>query len=319
MMKRLFAVAVCLVLALSLFTCSLAEDAIRVFALKGPTGIGMVKMMNDNDGTYAFTLGGGPDEAVAAVASNQADIAAIPTNLAATLYQKTNQQVQLLALNTLGVLSILTTRDDVKTVEDLAGKTLYATGQGAVPEYVLNYILAANGLMDQVTVEYKAEHSELATLVAAGEVDLAMLPEPFVTSVMLQKPEVQLALSLTTLFEAAAEKNGVADTVLSMGSLVVNKEFAAQNGEKLAAFLAAYQESVEFVNSDPAAAGVMVEAQEILPKAAVATKAIPNCNIVCVTGEAMKAQIQPFYALLFEANPKSIGGALPDDAFYYVP
>ena len=174
MMKKLFALMLALCLALGAVSFAAAEDAVRVYALKGPTGMGMVKVMNDNDGTYDFTLSGAPDEVVAAVVSGNADIAAVPTNLAATLYNKTQGGVQLLALNTLGVLSILTTDDSIQTVADLAGRTLYATGQGSTPEYVLNYILEANGLTDKVTVEYKAEHAELATLAAAGEVDIAM-------------------------------------------------------------------------------------------------------------------------------------------------
>lgn len=319
MMKRLLAAWLCILLLMMGISGAVADDVIRVFALKGPTGIGMVKLMNDNDGAYVFTLGGSPDEAVAAVASGQADIAAVPTNMAAVLYKKTNKNVQLLALNTLGVLSIVTTRNDVTTIEDLAGKTIYATGQGAVPEYVLNYILKAHGIADQVTVQYKAEHSELATLVAADKVDLAMLPEPFVTSVMLQNQNVKLAMDVTELFQHAAELNGASDIVLSMGCLLVNKGYAENHRDQLEAFLKAYEVSVAFVNEDPAAAGIMVEDQGILPKAAIAAKAIPNCHLVCVTGEKMKTQIQPFYQLLLGANPASVGGALPEDDFYYMP
>ena len=207
-MKKLFAMMLALCLALSAVSFAAAEDAVRVYALKGPTGMGMVKVMNDNDGTYDFTLSGAPDEVVAAVVSGNADIAAVPTNLAATLYNKTQGGVQLLALNTLGVLSILTSDESIQTVADLAGRTLYATGQGSTPEYVLNYILEANGLTDKVNVEYKAEHAELATLAAAGEVDIAMLPEPNVTSVLMQNESFRIALDVTALFNEAAAAKG---------------------------------------------------------------------------------------------------------------
>ena len=317
-MKKYFSLLIALALLAALALPALAEDApINVLALKGPTGIGMVQMMDQNDGTYAFALAGAPDEAVAAVASGSADIAAVPTNLAATLYNKTNGNVQLLALNTLGVLHILEAGESIQSVEDLAGRTLYATGQGSTPEYVLNYILSQYGLTDQVTVEYKAEHSELATLAAAGEVDLVMLPEPNVTSVLMNNADFREALDVTELFGQAAEKAGQGGTVLSMGCVIVRRDFAEQNPEAVSAFMDAYAASVAFVNGDVEAASALVEEQGILPKAAVAARAIPNCHIVFVEGEEMKAQIEPFFQMLYDANPASVGGALPGEDFYY--
>ncbi|WP_346026772.1 ABC transporter substrate-binding protein [Beduinella massiliensis] len=317
MIKKMMGLLLSLLLVLALALSAQAQDAVNVVALKGPTGIGMVKMMDENDGTYAFTLAGAPDEVVAAIASGSADIAAAPTNLAASLFSKTNGNVQLLALNTLGVLHILEKGDSVRSVGDLSGRTLYATGQGAVPEYVLNYILAQNGLEGKVNVEYKAEHSELATLAAAGEVDLVMLPEPNVTSVLMNNADFREALDVTELFSEAAEKDGKAGTALSMGCVIVRRDFAEKNPEKVAAFLEAYGASVAFVNGDVDAASALVEAQGILPKAAVAKRAIPNCHIVFVEGEEMKTQIEPFFEMLFEANPASVGGKLPADDFYY--
>lgn len=317
-MKKYFSLLIALALLAALALPALAKDApINVLALKGPTGIGMVQMMDQNDGTYAFTLAGAPDEAVAAVASGSADIAAVPTNLAATLYNKTSGNVQLLALNTLGVLHILEAGESIQSVEDLAGRTLYATGQGSTPEYVLNYILSQYGLTDQVTVEYKAEHSELATLAAAGEVDLVMLPEPNVTSVLMNNADFREALDVTELFSQAAEKAGQGGTVLSMGCVIVRRDFAEQNPEAVSAFMDAYAASVAFVNADVEAASALVEAQGILPKAAVAARAIPNCHIVFIEGEEMKAQIEPFFQMLYDANPASVGGALPGEDFYY--
>ena len=316
-MKKILALALALCMALSLVTLASAEDTTSVYALMGPTGIGMVSLMEDHADEYAFTLVGAPDAVVSAIASGDADIAAVPTNLAATLYNKTKGNVQLLALNTLGVLSILEMGDTIQSVEDLAGKTLYATGQGSTPEYVLNYILAANGLTDSVTVEYKSEHAELATLAAAGDVDLVLLPEPHVTSVLSQNAQYRIALDVTALFEEAAAKNGEENTTMSMGCVIVRKDFAQANPEKVAAFMEAYAQSIEFVNSDVEAASQLVEKHGIMPKAAVAAKAIPNCHIVYIDGEEMKAQIEPFFQMLFAANPASVGGALPAEDFYY--
>lgn len=318
-MKKLFALMMALVLALSAAACAVAEEPVKVYALKGPTGIGMVQMMDQNDGSYAFTLAGAPDEVVAAVASGSADIAAVPTNLAATLYNKTQGGVQMMALNTLGVLSILEKGESIQSVADLAGKTIYATGQGSTPEYVLNYILATNGLTDSVTVEYKAEHAELATLAAAGEADIVMLPEPNVTSVLMQNSDFRIALDVTELYNEAAAMNGVEGATMSMGCVIVRKAFAEEQPDKVAAFMDGYAKSVAFVNDDVAGAAAMVEAQGILPKAAVAQKAIPNCHIVFISGEEMKTQIKPFFDVLYSTNPKSVGGTLPGDDFYYLP
>ena len=316
-MKKFAAILLTLCLVLSLASFAVAEEAINVYALKGPTGIGLVKVMNDNDGTYNFTLAGAPDEVVAAVASGNADIAAVPTNLAATLNKKTEGKVQLVALNTLGVLHIVTSDPAIQTLNDLEGKTLWATGQGSTPEYVVNYILEANGLTDKVKVEYLAEHAELATQAASGMVDVSLLPEPHVTSVLNQNKDFRIALDVTELFNQAAAGKGE-NAVLSMGCVIVNKEWAAANAEKLAAFMDAYAASVEFVNTNVDEASQMVEAQGIIPKAAVAKKAIPNCHIVFITGDEMKTQIAPFFQVLFNANPKSVGGELPGEDFYYI-
>lgn len=316
-MKKFVAVLMTLCLVLSLASFAVAEEAINVYALKGPTGIGLVKVMNDNDGTYNITLAGAPDEVTAAVINGDANIAAVPTNLAATLYNKTQGKVQLVALNTLGVLHIVTSDPAIQSLSDLEGKTLWATGQGSTPEYVLNYILEANGLADKVEVQYLAEHAELATQAASGMVDVALLPEPHVTSVLNQNKDFRIALDVTELFNQAAAGKGE-NAVLSMGCVIVNKEWAESNADKLAAFMDAYAASVEFVNTNVDEASQMVEAQGIIPKAAVAKKAIPNCHIVFVTGEEMKTQIAPFFQVLYNANPKSVGGALPVDDFYYI-
>ena len=317
-MKRTLTALLCLFLLLMAVPVS-GEEPMRVYTLAGPTGIGMVGMMEDNGGEYAFTLCSAANDIVAAIASGSTDIAACPTNLAATLYQKTNGAVQLLALNTLGVLHVVTADESIQSVQDLAGRTVYATGQGSVPEYVLRYILEQNGLADSVTVEYVAEHSELATLLAAGRAEIGVLPEPHVTSALMQNDSLRAALDVTALFEDAARADGKADMVLSMGCVIVRRAYAQEHPEAIAQLLTDYAASVEQVNADVSAAAQLVQKHGILPKAAVAERAIPNCHIVFVTGDAMRAQIEPLYQLLYDANPASVGGALPDDAFYYVP
>jgi NitT/TauT family transport system substrate-binding protein len=295
---------------------------VSVAALIGPTGMGLVKLMDDQDqgktqNNYSFILSGTPDDIVAKITSGEADIAAVPVNLAPTLYNKTSGNVKLLAINTLGVLYVVENGNTVKTLADLKGKTLYASGQAATPEYALNYILSKNGIKPgtDVTIEYKADHSELASLVMADKADLAVLPEPFVTTVTGKDKDVHVALDLTKEWQGIKDNNG---SSLIMGVMIVRKDFADKNPEALSIFMDEYKASTEYVNANARDASVLVEKYGIMASAALAEKAIPNCNIVYIDGQEMKDQIAPFYQILFDMNPKSIGGALPDDAFYYI-
>ena len=290
---------------------------INIAALKGPTALGMLNVMEaDEAGTtandYEFLLAGAADEIVGKIASGELDIAAVPTNVGATLYKKTEGGVQVAALNTLGVLYILENGETIQSIEDLAGKSMVATGQGSTPEYALNLILEKNGLKDSVIVEYKSEHSEVPPMLVSGEASIAMLPQPFVTSVLAQNESIRVALDVTEEWNKAV--NGESD--LTMGCVIVRKEFAENNKEALDAFLDEYKASVEAVNADPAAAAQISEKFDII-KAAVAEKAIPECNIVFIEGEEMQKIASGCLQILFEANPKAVGGAVPDEAFYY--
>ncbi|MGN0664306.1 MAG: ABC transporter substrate-binding protein [Negativibacillus sp.] len=289
---------------------------IQIAALKGPTALGMLNLMeNDANGIsvndYEFTLAGAADEIVGKISSGELDIAAVPTNVGATLYNKTEGGVQLAALNTLGVLYILENGDSIHSVEDLAGKTIVATGQGSTPEYALNMILEKNGLTD-VTVEYKSEHSEVPPMLLNGEASVAMLPQPFVTSVLSQNENIRVALDVTEEWNKAV--NG--ESELTMGCVIVRKDFAEEQKEALDAFLDEYKASVDAVVADPAAAAALSEKYDII-KAAVAEKAIPECNIVFIEGNEMERIAGGCLQVLFDANPKSVGGSLPDEAFYY--
>lgn len=290
---------------------SAAQTAkIRVAALNGPTALGMLNMM-DNE-AYEFSVFSKPDEVTAELNKGTVDIAAVPTNLAATLYNK-NGSVKLLALNTLGVLYVLEKGNSIQSVKDLKGKTIYSTGQGAVPEYALNYVLEQNGLTvgEDVTVEYKTEHTELASLMAADKASIAVLPQPFVTTVLTQNSEVRVALDLTKEWESAN------NATLTMGCIVARTEFLEQNKEAVEAFLAVYKASAEKASSDVDGTAKLAEQHNIL-KEAVAKKAIPECNIVYIAGNEMKTKANSFFTVLEKANSKSIGGQLPDDKLYYI-
>ena len=292
---------------------------VRVATLKGPTGMGMAKLIDDaksEEGlknTYEFTVASAPTELTASIIKGDFDIAALPTNLAATLYQKTEGAIRVAAVNTLGVLYVLENGETVQSISDLRGKTLYATGQGSTPEYILRYILQKNGIdPDQdLTIEYMTEHSELATAMAAGTVSLGVLPEPNVTSAMVQNESLRVALDLTKEWEAAAP-----GTTVMQGCIVVSTKFAQEQPQALAEFLQAYRASVSYLNENPDQGAQLIEAAGIIPKAAIAKKALKNCNIVYIDGEEMQQKLSAFLQVLYDASAASVGGKLPDEAFY---
>lgn len=341
--KALLSAATAAFLALSLFGCAVenpdTDDAnqtsdpavqgvsMSVAALKGPTGMGMVKLMSDSEAgstvnDYTFQVFDSPDNVVAAVSNvdNPVQVAAVPVNVAASLYNKTNGKIQVAAINTLGTLFLLENGESIQSVADLKGKTIYVSGQGATPEYVLDYILASNGIdPDQdVDIQFVADHATLATMVVAGEADIALLPQPNVTTVLTQAPDVRIALDLTKVWDETNAKNGKQGQ-LSMGCIIVNKDFAEQNKAAFNKFLDEYKASVEYVTAEANldASAQLCETYGIIPKAAVAKKAIPDCNITYIEGSEMKQNMQQNLQILFDANPKSIGGTMPDDAFYY--
>lgn len=287
----------------------------NVFALKGPTGIGMVQMISNPGEQWSFTLAGSPDEIVAAIASGSADIAAAPTNLAATLYNRLNGGVEIIALNTLGVLHILERGDSVRSVSDLEGRTIYATGQGATPEYAARYILDRAGV--NASLEFKGEHSELAALAAADEVDLVMLPEPFATSLQTQNPSWRRALDVTELFDEAVSSTNHPDATLSMGCVIARREFVEQHPQAVESFLEAHRQSVEFVLANPEEAARLTEETGLMPSAAVVLKALPGTNITFISGPELRGRVEPFFQILFDANPAAVGGAMPGEDFYY--
>lgn len=288
----------------------------KIAALSGPTGVGMVNLMESKDNQtakndYQFSVVSDPTEIVSGMTNNSYDIAACPINLAATLYNKFQGNIQVLAINTKGVLYILENGNTISTLSDLAGKKLYATGQGSTPEYILNYLLEESGIADKVEVEYVTSHDELATLAASGKATISMLPEPKVTAALTQNSELRVALNLTEEFEKISGKT------LIQGVIIAKKDFVDANKAAVDMFLSEYETSINGVNSDIEAASLLCEHYGIIPKAALAKKAIPNCNIAYIDGGDMKTSVSANLQIFFDANPKSIGGKLPGDDFYY--
>lgn len=317
LMKRIVAMITAAVMLFSLAAfaaCSKKQDdtEIRIAALKGPTGMGMVKLADkQNYPNYTVSIEASPDALNPRIISGEVDVAAVPVNLASVLYNKLDGDISVLAVSTLGVLYVVEAGSEVNSVADLAGKTVYATGQGATPEYILNYLLDKNGVAGSVEVNYVGEHAALATMLADGSAEIGMLPEPNVTSTLAGNDNLRIALNLTE------EWNKVCSTKLVQGVVIARKSFVNEHPEAIEQFLREYEKSSAFVNENIDEAAKLIVDVGILGNVEIAKKAIPNCNISFSKGEAMHKAVEGMLTVLFEANPKSIGGKLPDKDFYY--
>lgn len=292
------------------------NDKVRITALSGPTAMGMTKLMADNESGgygYEFNIVSAVDEVSPMVIKGDTDIFCVPANLASVLYNKTEGEVQVLAVNTLGVIYICENGDSVKEISDLKGKTIYASGKGATPEYALNYILTQNDIDPEkdLNIEWKSEHAECLAALLADENGVAMLPQPFVTSATLQNEGINVVLDLTNEWDKLDDGSS-----MITGVVAVRKEFSEKNPDLVNEFLTRYADSVEYVNSNVSEAAVLVEKYGII-KASVAEKAIPECNIVCVTSGEMKNALAGYLKVLHDQNPQSVGGSEPGEDFYY--
>ncbi len=289
---------------------------VDIMALKGPTAMGLVEMMENSD--YNFSIVASVDEVSPKLLQGETDIAAIPANLASVLYNKTEGEIQVLAINTLGVLYIVENGETIQSAADLKGKTIYASGKGATPEYALNYILSSNGINPEtdVTIEWKSEHSECVAALASQENSVAMLPQPFVTTAQAKNSQIRTALDLTKEWDAL-QKDGEQKSSMITGVVVARKKFAEENPEEIQEFLKEYHTSVDYVNENVKDAAQLIEKYDIVP-AAVAEKALPACNIVCIDGEEMKEKLSGYLEVLNAQNPQAVGGEIPENDFYYI-
>lgn len=288
---------------------------VKVLTLKGPTSMGLVKFMDEaskiDTNHYQFEIAGSIDEVVPKISKGEIDIATVPANLASVLYHNTKGQIQVLGINTLGVLYIVTMGDqNITSMKDLAGKTIYASGKGATPEYVLQYLLAQNNVTD-AKIEWKSEHAECVAALAKDPAGIAMLPQPFVTAAQAKQEKIQVSIDLTKEWDKVNPTSS-----LVTGVVVARKEFIEQYPEVIDEFLMHYDESVKFVNENQDVAAKLIGNFGIVPEP-VAKKALPYCNIVLVIKEDMKNKLEGYLKVLLDQNPKAVGGQLPDNEFYY--
>lgn len=305
-------------------TPAAADDVtIRVGGLKGPTTMGLVKLIDENANgtsinTYDFTMVTAADEMTALVAAGDVDIALLPANVASVLYNKTEGNVTVIDINTLGVLYLVSGDTSITTIDQLKGKTVYLPGKGTTPDYGLRYVLSEAGLTEEdVTLEFKSEAAEVASVLAENPDAIGLLPQPFVTVAMTQNENLAMIMDLAEVWDSFQPEEG--GSRLVTGVTIVNNDFLNEHADLVDTFLMEHEASIEFTQTDVDASAELIAAQGIVAKAPIAKKALPYCNVSFVAGEEMKEALSGYLTVLFEQNPASVGGALPEDAFYYLP
>ena len=334
-LKSILSLCLALALVFSLTACGQKNDdaqdgqqtdeteftpaSFSIAALKGPTAMGLVKLMQESENgetsgnDYTFTLAGSADEVTPALIKGELDMACVPANLAAVLYNKTEGALEVLAVNTLGVLYIVENGESVQSIADLKGQTIVAAGKGSTPEYVLRYLLAQNGIDpdNDVTIDWKSEHSECVAAMASGQAAIALLPQPFVTVAQSKIEGLRMALDLNAEWDALDNGSG-----LITGVIVARREVVEENPAAVNEFLKEYAASVDWVNANTADAAALIGEYGIVD-AAVAEKALPYCNIVCLTGADLLEALPGYLEVLYNANPAAVGGEMPDNSFYF--
>lgn len=331
-MKKLLAVMLSVIMVFSFAACagksannegeSQTEETttIRIGAMAGPTAMGMVKLRKDSEdgntkNTYAFEdFATDASAFVTPLASGEIDIAAVPSNLAANIYNKTEGKVQVVAVNTLGVLNLVERGNSVNNISDLKGKTLYATGMGAVPEYTIRYILSANGLDadKDVDIVWCSDTTEALSKLKAQDGAIAVLPQPFVTAASAQISDLRVVMDLNDAWDKVNSTSKIVT-----GVIVVRKEFADKYPEQLKQFIEEYKASVEYTSTNVDETVQLIADYGVVASATIAKKALPKCHIVCYTNNDMKDALKGFLKVLYDQNPKSVGGSMPEDDFYY--
>ena len=334
-LKSILSLCLALTLVFSLTACGQKNDdaqdgqqtdeteftpaSFSIAALKGPTAMGLVKLMQESENgetsgnDYTFTLAGSADEVTPALIKGELDMACVPANLAAVLYNKTEGALEVLAVNTLGVLYIVENGESVQSIADLKGQTIVAAGKGSTPEYVLRYLLAQNGIDpdNDVTIDWKSEHSECVAAMASGQAAIALLPQPFVTVAQSKIEGLRMALDLNAEWDALDNGSG-----LITGVIVARREVVEENPAAVNEFLKEYAASVDWVNANTADAAALIGEYGIVD-AAVAEKALPYCNIVCLTGADLLEALPGYLEVLYNADAAAVGGEMPDNSFYF--
>ncbi|MEY8353372.1 ABC transporter substrate-binding protein [Lachnospiraceae bacterium 54-53] len=306
---------------------SKAENAggsytLTVGSLKGPTSMGLVELMDKSEkgnakGSYEFTMVTAADELLGKIVSGELDVALVPANMASVIYNKTDHGVNVLDINTLGVLYAVSADDSIQTAADLKGRTVYLTGKGATPDYALRHVLKASGLAEgDVTLEYKSEAAEVAAMLKEKPDAVGLLPQPFVTAAIAQNDALKMVLDLTKEWDLTAGEDGGS---LVTGVTICRSDVLKEHGDAIGTFMAEHKESAEYANANVTETAALVAAAGIIEKAPIAEKALPYCSITYIDGDEMKSMLSGYLKVLFDMEPGSVGGTLPEDDFYHMP
>ncbi len=319
--RKSFVLLTLLILSMTLMACGAKqEQKVRIGSMKGPTSIGMLFMMKEpenqgSDNNYSFQMATSADELLPLMVKGELDIALVPANVASVLYHKTNGGVSVIGINTLGVLYMVSGDTTLENIGDLEGKTIYLTGKGTTPDYVLRYLLEKNGLSaEDCTLEYKSEATEVAALLAENADAIGLLPQPFVTAACAQNEALSIIFDMNEEWDKVQGENG---SRMVTGVTVVRNAFLEENEEAVVTFLEEHKASVKSMNEDVESGATLAVEAGIIAKEPIARKAIPNCNIVSITGEEMKQALSGYLQVLYEQSPDAVGGNMPGEEFYY--
>ena len=302
-------------------TADAEKAVVRVGSLKGPTSMGLVYLMDqagkgESANQYEFTMTAAADELLPAMLSGELDIVLIPANMASVLYNRAEGDVSVIDINTLGVLYAVSGNKQIKEMKDLKGRTVYMTGKGTTPDYVMQYLLKENGLTAaDVTLEYKSEAAEVAAMLAEMPEAVGVLPQPFVTAACAQNDKLSVVLDLTKQWAAVQEEGG---SSLVTGVTVVRNALLTENTAAVELFMEEHAASAAYANEHVEETAQLVAAAGIIDKAPVAAKALPECNITYIDGAEMKTALSGYLQVLWEQDPAAVGGGLPGDGFYYM-
>ena len=324
-MKKTVMIVLAMLMVVCIGGCGGGENkamaaAVRVGGLKGPTSMGLLFMKETSEAgkttsNYSFTMATSADELLPLIIKGEMDIALVPTNVAAVLYNKTNGGIKVIDVNTLGVLYVVSADASVKSIDDLKGKTVYMTGKGTVPEYSMNYILEKSGLADEVKLEFKSEPTEVAAILSEDNSAIGLLPQPFVTAACLQNEALKVSFALGEEYLRVLGDN---KAQIVTGVTIVRNEFLNEHPETVAEFLNNHEKSAQAINDDVDKGAALAVKEGIVAKEPIAKKAIPGCSIVCIRGDEMKELVSDYLGILYDADASSVGGKLPGEDFYYI-
>lgn len=295
------------------------DVAIRIGVLRGPNGMGMSYLMEENsldayETSYQISFLASADKLATRFTRGDLEFATLPTTVAANLYKETNGEIQLLGVNMLGGFYLVENGTSIQTISDLKNLELSSSSRPATAQYVLEHLLEANAIEEneQPKVNYVVDNLKLSSAIVSGEIDIAMLPEPFLSTLLQRNKGLRVALDLSEEWQDV-----YGDSILPMGCLVVNKEFALKNPESIARFIQHYKTSVEYVNKNQKEAGLLIEKHKLLNNARQATNSIDRSQITWIDASEVQEDVLKYLEIFLESDKNIIGGEVPDEEFFY--